>query len=320
MPDPYAVVWAFALIAACLIVMTTVVSYARRMVRAPLGRLAMGLFSLSQILVVLFVTWSSWRLSAGWHYALFISVCGVACAIVDPLVFQGLAMAEERAAKAALEHELEEQLQVQERHLGQALAVFDETRQLRESLVELFAELSDATAKRDVRCARNALGKAVRLVPPSGAALCANPAIDALLGSKIEQGREQKTRLDVRADVSDCLGLPIVEVCAVLSNLVDNALSAVRALPVEERAVEVSAVEAGGGLAIVVRNRLNGAEGEQGIVAPRGTSSDVECLSSGLPEHGWGLSIVELIAERHGGSFSASVSDGWFEARVLLLR
>lgn len=320
MSDPHLLIWLFALVSVGLIVLATAVSYVRHVVRTSLGRLAMSLFSLSQVLVVLFVTWSSWRLDAGWHYALFISACGIVCAVIDPLVFHGLAMAEERAAKETLERELEEQLKVQERHLRQALAVSDEARQLRESLVALFAELGSATRERDVRRARDVLGKAVVLVPPSGAALCANPAVDALLRAKVEQGRVQEMRLEVRADVSDRLELPVVEVCAVLSNLVDNALSAVRDLPVEERRVEVSALEAGGGLAIVVRNRLDASVGERGNAVLRGAVDDAERLASGLPEHGWGISIVELIAERHGGTFSLSERDDWHEARVLLLK
>lgn len=320
MPDSDLVIWVAACVSVGIIVLATAVSYGLCFVRSPLGKLAMGLFALSQALVILFVTWSSWRLGTGRSYALFVSACGAVCGIIDPAVFRGLAIAEERAAKQALEGELEEQLVVQERHLERALGSACEAERLRDSLADLFAEMGEAVKRRDARRAQELLGQASVLVPPKGEVICPNPAIDALLDSKVEQCRSQQTLVEVRADVPSHLPLPVVEVCAVLSNLIDNAMAAVRPLPVEERRIEVSVLDRGGGLAILVRNRLNGETARRALSDSRRGGDVLSDAEGELPEHGWGLSIVELIAERHEGTFSTSVRDGWFEARVLLVR
>lgn len=319
MPESSLVVFAAAVVSVGVIVLATAVSYCLHLTRSPLGKLAMGLFSLSQIAVVLFVAWSSLRLGAGWGYPVVVSVCGAVCGLIDPVVFRGLSIAEERAAMEALEGELEEQLAVQERHLERALEVASDAGRLRDSLAKLFAELSDAVGRQDSQGVHGLVRRASGIVPPTGTAACPNPAVDALLGLKVEQCRFQQTLADVHAEVPERLALPVVEVCAVLSNLIDNAMAAVRPLPVEERKIEVSVLYRGGGLAIVVRNRLGG---DATRPAPSGVRrrGDVFADASGaLPEHGWGLSIVELIAERHEGTFATSVRDGWFEARVLLL-
>lgn len=315
MPDVDFFVWVAALVSVGLVALASVASYVLRIVRSPLGKLAMSLFSLSQALVVLFVTWSSWRLEMGWGYAVFVSLCGAFCALIDPLVFRGLAIAEERAAMEALEAELEEQIASQERHLEQAMAASGEAKRLRSSLSSLFAEMGDAVGRHDARRVRELLGRAVVLVPAVGPSFCPNPAIDALLATKVEQCRSQQTRVDVRVVVPARLGIPVVEVCAVLSNLLDNAMAAVRLLPVEDRRVEVTMRGTGGGLALVVRNRF-----DSGLADERrpGSARLVSRGSSALPEHGWGLSIVELIAGRHAGTFSTSAQDGWFEARVFI--
>lgn len=322
MPDVDLILWVAAGISVGVIALATVVSYGLRFVRSPLGKLAMGLLAFSQALVVLFVAWSSWRLGAGWAYSLVVSACGAACGVIDPFVFRGLAIAEERAAKQALEGELEEQLVAQERHLERALGSAREAERLRGSLADLFAEMGEAVGRRDAQRVRELLGQASVLVPPRGEELCPNPAVDALLGSKVEQCSSQQTHMEVRAEVPSRLSLPIVEVCAVLSNLIDNAMAAVRPLPVGERRIEVSLLEAGGALVVVVRNRFAEDAGTGGPLEARqarlawGRDDDVE---GELPEHGWGLSIVELIAGHHAGTFSTSSRDGWFEARVLLL-
>ena len=133
--------------------------------------------------------------------------------------------------------------------------------------------------------------------------MCENLAVDALLAMKTQDARRQG--IDVQCDVRVSQHTPLsdVELCAVFANLCDNAIHA---------CVRIRESDNGSGNAwIRIRAR---ADARQCVVnvtnAYRADAKDdsglhhVEHVGFGdttIPEHGWGLSILESIAAQHGG-------------------
>lgn len=143
--------------------------------------------------------------------------------------------------------------------------------------------------------------------------LCANTAVDALAAHYAQQAELQGTRVDWKLSLAERLPVEESDVCSVLGNLVENALNAVRELPVEERKVEVTAsMPSDALLGITVKNPYKGTVN----LTKRGLLRRVR---GGRGEHGVGLMSVDMIARRHHGTFEVTAKDGRFEAGVLLL-
>lgn len=145
---------------------------------------------------------------------------------------------------------------------------------------------------------------------------------------------EQKARaasdLDVRfhaeLDIPADIQLPGVELCAIFSNLLDNALNACAQFSGEERRIEATARLWGMYLVIDVENSYLRPKG-QGETVGRSPSGDAGSRGDGgaacpFPDlsvpHGWGQGIVREVTRRHDGTFEAGVVDGVYRVRAIL--
>ena len=107
--------------------------------------------------------------------------------------------------------------------------------------------------------------------------------------------------------IPEALTIPGAELCAVLGNLMDNAIEACRRLPEgTPRRITVRGRVNGGFLVLRVQNPVSGEE------------NNIPVGGALLDSHGWGLSIVRQIAERRGGRLTTERSDGRFISTVWL--
>ena len=166
---------------------------------------------------------------------------------------------------------------------------------------------------------------------------CQHPAVDALLEQKARAAKDSGVSFHAEIDISADIQLPGVELCAVFSNLLDNALNACAKSPDGERRVEAAARLWGMYLVVDVENscppsrergRVEGVSatggaggssrppsGDVGHQGDDGTASPFPDLS--VP-HGWGQGIVREVARRHDGTFEAGKVDGVYRVRVIL--
>lgn len=100
------------------------------------------------------------------------------------------------------------------------------------------------------------------------------------------------------------------ELVALLSNLLSNALEASAAVSDPQVAVRIFPVRCY--LCIEVKNRAD-------LVALR-SNPEMHSTKENTEYHGFGLSVIRDIAEKHEGTASFTVSDdGWFIAKITLL-
>ena len=140
-------------------------------------------------------------------------------------------------------------------------------------------------------------------------ALCDNAAVDALAAHYDAAAREKGVRVSWELALSESLPIPESDVCAVLGNLVENALNATEGLLEGKRWVEAASQEVTpAALCIVVRNPYEGpiAFGEEGLPI------------TDVPDHGVGLSSVAATVERYHGGIDAHVKNGTFSCGVIL--
>lgn len=281
----------------------------------PLSRRMMNLLvPVSQVFVVGFAWGSVIWLGYGAEYVAVVSIVALGCAAYDPVLFRGIVAAEEREAAREFAREVESVTDAQREHLARAVEAAAEAEALRRELIEGFGAVERALASGDAAGACDLLDDLVRSVPPRGASFCRNPTVDALLASKAAAAQARGIRFEANADVPPALALPDIEVCAVISNLVDNALAGVEGVSPERRRVEVAVRVAGAHLALRVENPFAGAPRH----ARRGLLRGVAARPGALPDHGWGLSIVEAIVASHDGTVAIEDADGVFRVRVAM--
>lgn len=116
---------------------------------------------------------------------------------------------------------------------------------------------------------------------------CAHPVADAILSEKLALCRGESITADCQVQIPEALPIPGAELCAVLGNLMDNAIEACRRLPEgTSRRITARGRVNGGFLVLRVQNPVSGEE------------NNIPVGGALLDHHGWGLSIVRQIAER----------------------
>ena len=139
--------------------------------------------------------------------------------------------------------------------------------------------------------------------------LCANAALDAIAGHYQRIAESQNTRVFWRFDLPERLPIEEVDLCMMLGNLMENALRAVCALPVEAREVKV--------ISSMISDAMLGLSVENGYVG------DILFDRNGLPTsrkkgHGIGLASVAATVKRYNGTLSVTAKDGVFGVNILL--
>lgn len=135
-----------------------------------------------------------------------------------------------------------------------------------------------------------------------------NVLLDHLLTQKVSEAREQKIHV-----VTDVLLTPEITVkdndlCAVLMNLLDNAIDASKTENEKDIHINLS----------VIKNYLN-------IQVKNKCSYDVlkenealETTKNDKDHHGLGLKIIHSIVDKYNGIFKASMQNGFFVVHIML--
>lgn len=136
---------------------------------------------------------------------------------------------------------------------------------------------------------------------------CENKIVDAVLYGKSVEAAAMGIRYSVRGALSEGKRIDDLDLISLLSNLLDNALTA--AAQTEEKTVEVAMGEKGGAVVIRVRNSID----------PDQMPDLSQTTKKNKQAHGMGIRIVEGICRKYQGSFLTSVQDGKFEAAAMLM-
>ena len=136
-------------------------------------------------------------------------------------------------------------------------------------------------------------------------------AADYLIGSKAEAAKAMGVRLSIQAEYPRHANIRSADLCAVLGNLLDNALeAAVQAGKPEGRWASLTIRKIHRMLVIKMENSFSGTPVEQG---GRLLTTKAE---AGL--HGWGIRSVQAAAEKYDGTVQTSYEGNVFCTVVTL--
>ena len=235
--------------------------------------------------------------------AAVVAGCTLACAPLDALFFRTLIIAERADVVAEESALVREQLAVQERHARALRELRALTEVLQRQTASGFRTAADALERGDAAEALALLGAGEQTARPPHR-LCAHPVVDALLGMRMDRCQSLGIRWECCAEVPSRLALDNVDVCMLLSSLVDNAVDGARLSGAAEPFVRVDLRLAHGFLAV----RVEG-------------SRDADPEASGVGRGGdWGARIAEGVARRHDGELRVGEKNGvWFADAMLAL-
>ncbi len=135
-----------------------------------------------------------------------------------------------------------------------------------------------------------------------------NVTVDAILNSKLTLIKSKAIPVDAVAKVPDDLKISEIDLCAIIGNLLDNAIEAVLPLPAEERFIRIYIGMLKSQLYISVTNST--------ASEPRKIGG--KYVSTKGEGRGVGLMRVDSIARRNGGTVNRQNESGVFATEVLL--
>ena len=204
----------------------------------------------------------------------------------------------------------ENQLLIMQRQRYESLkAAIEEARQARHDLRHQLNQISVLVEEGDMEGLRGFLARSVSRIPSLETRFCENSAADSVVGYYCGLCGREEIPIHVRLDLPETLPVDEMDLCLVLSNLLENALEASLRTAAVRRQITVTAyLHAARLLLIEVENPFDGTVKEK----------DGVFRSSKRKGDGVGLQSVRHIAERSGGASTLTYQDGVFRARVML--
>ena len=221
-------------------------------------------------------------------------------------IFLLMAISINRNVRLQQENQL---LSMQQQRYESLKAAIEEARQARHDLRHQLCQLDALAEEGNLEKIKAYLSGAVSRIPSLEMHFCENRAADSVVGYYWALAKRENIPYSVQIDLPECLPVDEINLCLVLSNLLENALEAsLRTAPARRR-IKLTAYLHGNSLALIqVENTYDGVIREKGGVFQ----------SSKRKGDGVGLQSVCHIAEKSGGASTVTYQDGVFRARVML--
>jgi hypothetical protein len=180
---------------------------------------------------------------------------------------------------------------------------------MRHHLTLLYGFLEAGDSEKATEYIRQTQSDIDRIVP---ARYCENATVSLILSAFATKAAQKGVTLDIEAVVPISLPFPDTEICTLLANGLENAITAAASGSDSSRksrppVVRVNCRVNKGNLLILIENTFSG---------------QIE-IKNGLPQtnkegHGFGVKSIAILVDRHKGYYSFSVSEGLFTLKIVL--
>lgn len=155
--------------------------------------------------------------------------------------------------------------------------------------------------------AANLIRQQSEALPQKPQSYCQNVSVNAAVSYYAELARQRGVRCELRLDIPEKLDIDELSLTMAVSNLMENAITAVSALPVEQCTLRFIAVNTGQ-LIFELSNPYDG---------------EVALDENGFPisheeGHGKGTQSVADFVKKCGGELAYEISDGIFKVRLMV--
>lgn len=305
-----------------------------------LHRISFLLYPASQLVMVAVSAIWIVRLQLPEVYLWIVGLLALACIPVDFQLFREVRKTQEADILRERVRMLEEQERVQVAYRERIAADMEDIMKLRREVAEEMDEAVRRLREQEEGDAQERLSRAVNIMGSTAFRLCEHRSADAVATMKVKACEETGVRPRFSLEIPYDVAVPAVELCAVIANLADNGLAAAL------RARDANELGELGGLGEPGASSASGASGSshepflslrssvrQGhlVIEAKNSISEADRLAweesakrsrkrqrTWDEAHGWGLSIISGIAQRHGGSLECAIEDGVFRATVIM--
>lgn len=311
-----------------------------------LHRISFLLYPASQLVMVAVSAIWIVRLQLPEVYLWIVGLLALACIPVDFQLFREVRKTQEADILRERVRMLEEQERVQVAYRERIAADMEDIMKLRREVAEEMDEAVRRLREQEEGDAQERLSRAVDIMGSTAFRLCEHRSADAVATMKVKACEEAGVRPRFSLEIPYDVAVPAVELCAVIANLADNGLAAaLRARDANELG-ELGGLGEPGVLGASGASSEPGASGgshepflslrssvRQGhlVIEAKNSISEADRLAweesakrsrkrqrTWDEAHGWGLSIISGIAQRHGGSLECAIEDGVFCATVIM--
>ena len=221
-------------------------------------------------------------------------------------IFLLMATSLNRNARLQQENQL---LSMQQQRYESLKTAIEEARQARHDMRHQLNQISALAEAGDLDNLKAYLAKTVSRIPDLDMNLCENRAADSVVGYYCALAKREGVPFCAKLDLPQVLPVDEIDLCLVLSNLLENAFEAGLRTAPARRKIEVTAyVHAERLLLVEVENAFDGEVNEKSGLF----------RSSKREENGIGIQSVQHIAEKTGGASTFTHQNGVFSAKVML--
>ena len=221
-------------------------------------------------------------------------------------IFLLMAISINRNARLQQENQF---LSMQQQRYESLKAAIEEARQARHDMRHQMNQLSALAEAGDLDGLKAYLAKTVSRIPELDMSFCENRAADSVVGYYCALAKREGIPFCAKLDLPQALPVDEIDMCLVLSNLLENAFEASLRTAPARRKIEVTAyVHAARLVLIEAENAFDGEINENSGVF----------RSSKRKGNGIGIQSVRHIAEKSGGASTVTYQDGLFCAKVML--
>lgn len=200
-------------------------------------------------------------------------------------------------------------LSMQQARYDNLRIAIDETRQARHDLRHHFLQLSALAEHGELEKIKEYLSGAVSKIPDLDLHFCENKAADSVIGYYCALARRDSIPFQARANIPASLSTDEIDLCLILSNLLENALEASLKTAPDRRRIDLTIYPHFTHLLLIqVKNTFEGEIQEKGGIFQ----------SSKRSSDGIGIQSVRRICEKNGGASNFSCENGVFIAQIML--
>lgn len=293
------------------LLVATVVMFVRQSEATLSRRFLNMLFPLSQFVALVLIFWFVFTYGLDDVFLVVGILSAAICIVTDITLSKMLQDAEEKELAEERVRILREQVTMQEEYYVHLSQEMDEAEKVRARIARELDEADEFLRQEEGKRAVEQLKATVDMMEGSEH-YCEHRVVDALLATKTVACDAMGVHTEFKLSVPYDLPVSSVDLCAIFSNTIDNALHACEKLEPEKRTIRMKAGSLGGFFVLDAVNSC--VPDEQG----EGVGFDMRRRGKGLSEHGWGLLILQNIAERYDGSLSVEHQGDVFQTTVAL--
>ena len=199
-------------------------------------------------------------------------------------------------------------LNMEQKRYDELRSYMDETRTLRHDFRQHIRVISELAAANQIDDLKDYVKQFSEVLQKGYTPYCANMAVDAVASHYDSLAKTQQTVMEWDLRLPKDLPIPEVDFCAMLGNLLENAMKATAQVPEEKRRINViSGMLSDNMLGLTVDNPYVGKIQDH---LPKTRDPN--------PGHGIGLPSVASTVERYNGNMEILTKDGLFTVNIML--